>query len=135
MLNGHSNISKTDPVGACSAADQLTSKGLVVTQQLAFRNGPQVPQKCAKLAPPQLSPPMGSALQLQREHLPKEGVSRGVPRIVQLPVLFKRRVLFGFRQECFLSLQASPVLLFQRCLYWVLRWMLRSRPCVDLTHL
>lgn len=110
-----SNTGKTDTVGACSAADQLTSKGLVVTQQLAFRNQPQVSQKCVKLTPSQLSPPMGSALHLQRGHLRKEEVSCGVPRDVQLPVLFKRRVLFGFRQACFLSLQAPPVPLFQRC--------------------
>lgn len=79
-----SNIGKTDTAGAYSTADELASKGLVVTQQHAFEKQPQVPQKCVKLTPSQLSPPTGSALQRQHEHLRKEVVSRGVPRTVQL---------------------------------------------------
>lgn len=97
-----SNIGKTDTAGAYSTADELASKGLGVTRQHAFKNGPQVPQKCVKLPPPQLPPPTGSALQPRHEHLQKEVVSCGVPRIVQLQFLREKSCLF--LHDCSLSL-------------------------------
>lgn len=100
-----SNIGKTDTAGAYSTTDRLASKGLGVRWQHAFKNQPRVPQKCVKLTPPQLSPPTGSALRPQHEHLWKEVVSHGVPRIVQLQEFLREKYCLFLHNSLSLSIR------------------------------
>lgn len=118
----NSKIVKTDTVGAYGTADKLTSKELLQTQCQAFKNSLQYPRSQYLLSCHLLRP--------QPSNLNMGTFGRKWFH-VELPAarVLKRRFLFIFTQELYLSLCETPAPVFQKMIVVDAS----SRPCIDLT--